>query len=239
MKKFLIFIFSLFFFVESVSAVSLCSYEEQTKINQKAANVKVTYEVIEKVEHFDDMDVTSKLFEISILNVSKEMYVTMKNNATKAEKKFTYDDAVDGIIKFEWDEIDSVTNFTIQIFTTNKTSCPDERIKTIYLTTPRYNEFSKKYICSELSDFYLCQEFVTTKEFDENYFLKQLDAFRNETIDEKGNELDAEKDLTVTDKIFDFINNNKWYILGGLSILATILIVISVKRNKKQRDLSL
>lgn len=239
MKKFLIFIFSLFFFVESVSAASLCSYEEQTKINQKAANVKVTYEVIEKVERFDDMDVTSKLFEISILNVSKEMYVTMKNNSTKAEKKFTYDDAVDGIIKFEWDEIDSVTNFTIQIFTTNKTSCPDERIKTIYLTTPRYNEFSKRYICSELSDFYLCQEFVTTKEFDENYFLKQLDAFRNETIDEKGNELDAEKDLTVTDKIFDFINNNKWYILGGLSILATVLIVISVKRNKKQRGLSL
>jgi len=84
----------------------------------------------------------------------------------------------------------------------------------------------------------LCQEFVTSKEFDENYFLKQLDSFRNEKIDEKGNEI-LENNLTITDKIFEFMNTYKWYILGGLTILATILIVISVKKNKKQRDLSL
>jgi len=237
-KKFLIFIFSLFFLSQSVSAASLCSYENQTKNNQKAANIKALYEVVEVTEKFDDMDVTSKTIEISILNIPKELYVVIKNNVTKEEKVFTNADAVDGIVKFKWNEIDYVTTFTIQIFTTNKTNCPDERIKTIYLTTPRYNEFSKKYICSELSEFYLCQEFVTSKEFDENYFLKQLDSFRNEKIDEKGNEI-LENNLTITDKIFEFMNTYKWYILGGLTILATILIVISVKKNKKQRDLSL
>ena len=41
------------------------------------------------------------------------------------------------------------------------------------------------------------------------------------------------------DKAFDFIKDNKWYILGGLVIIAGGVVFISYRKNKKSRELGL
>lgn len=238
MKKILAILIAIFLFNMEVSAASLCSYKEQTEINQKAANVKVTYEVVTDIVHFEDMDTTMDVFDISIFNITEDLYVIVKNNINDEEKVFTYNDTVDGVAKFRWTYADSVTNFTIQVYTTNKTSCPDEKFKTFYLTTPRYNEYYDVEVCQELSDFYLCQKFVTFSEIDEEKFFTQLDNYRNEDPNDKDKDI-QDKDEKITDKIFNFLDENKWFIIGGLVIIIGGTLIIYKVKTKKQRELGL
>ena len=48
MKKFFVFLLLSFGLVFNVEAASICSYKEQNEINQKAANIKVNYEILQE-----------------------------------------------------------------------------------------------------------------------------------------------------------------------------------------------
>lgn len=239
MKKILAILFIVFLYNSNVYAASICDYKEQTAINQKASNVKVSYEVVTETVKFEDMDSTMEVFDISIFNITEEFYVIVKNSITSEEKHFTSADAVDGVIHFRWTYAEKVTNFTIQVFTTDKTSCPDEKYKTLYLTTPRYNEFYKREICSEYEDFYLCQEFVTFSEVSSEKFLERLESYRNGEIDSSGETPNDSSNEKITDKIFDFLDEYKWYIAGSIILIIGVSIMVQRIRTKKQRDLGL
>ena len=239
MKKILAILFIVFLYNSNVYAASICDYKEQTAINQKASNVKVSYEVVTETVKFEDMDSTMEAFDISIFNITEEFYVIVKNSVTEEEKYFTSADAVDGVIHFKWTYADNVTNFTIQVFTTNKTSCPDEKYKTVYLTTPRFNTYYNVETCQDNPDFYLCQKFVTFSEIDEEKFFKQLESYKNGEINSSGEDPKADTNDKITDKIFEFLDDYKWYMLGGLVIITGTTIVIQRIRTKKQRELGL
>lgn len=239
MKKILSFLVVMFLFNINVSAASLCDYTEQSELNSKAANVKVSYDIVDSKVTFEDGDADIRIFRIQILNVTEDFYVIVKNDINKEEKTYYSTDAVDGVISFDWDYAETVTNFTIQVYTTNKTNCADEKYKTFYLTTPRYNEYYNIETCQELTDFYLCQEFVTFAEVSRDKFISQLESYRNGDVNNKGEEQEENENPTITDKIFEFIDNNKWYIIGGLSVIIIASFVIHRVKTKKQRELGL
>lgn len=238
MKKVIAIIFVLFLFTTNVEASSLCSYKEQTELNQKASNVKVSYEIENEVIQFEDKPANTEFFNISILNVTKELYVIVKNNINNEEKKLTFQESNDGIVTFKWDYVDSVTNFTIEVYTTESTSCPHTKVKTSYLTTPRYNEYYDREVCQENSDFYLCQKYVTQEEVNESNFLEKLEGYKKGEINNTGDDLTHEE-VTLMDRIFNIINEYKWFILGGTLIIIISIVLIHQKKTKKQRDLGL
>lgn len=244
MKKVITFIVVMFLLNVNVSAASLCSYQEQSELNSKAANIKASYEIIKEItDNNDDAYSDSVLIEdflkVSISNVSEEFYVLVKNDYNREQKTYTTKSAKDGIITFDWKNTDEVTNFTIQVYTTNKVKCPDERIKTIYLTVPRYNKFSNRDICLENKDFYLCQEYVTFAEINNVKFTEQMVKYLNKEVDNKGEVNEDPTPSTPTDVIFNFINTYKWYII--IVILAGVFAGVSIYKvkTKKQRELGL
>lgn len=243
MKKILLIFIVLFSFNIHASAASICSYKEQTELNSKAANIKVSYEEKEIILHNEDMDTTKKVFEISIFNIIEDFYVIVKNNKNNSEMLFRGSDTTDGIAKFTWDDLSEVANFTFQVYTTEKTNCPDERFKTIYLTTPRYNIYYDREICSKLKEFYLCEKYVTFDEVDANEFSIKLKEYQEEIskIDNNKEEDNKtnDKDISLTDNIFKFLDTYKFIIIGGLLIVLAILYVVNRKKTKKQRDLGL
>ena len=109
----------------------------------------------------------------------------------------------------------------------------------MYLTTPRYNEYSNYEICQRLSDFYLCQEFVTFSEIDEAKFDTQIDKYINGDVNSEGEKVKDTDELKLTDKIFSFIDDYKWYIIGGSLVLIISITVIYRAKTKKQRELGL
>lgn len=239
MKKLFVIFAAVFLCSINVSAASICDYKEQTALNQKAANIKVNYEVVTEREEYGEIADSSEVFDISIFNVTEDFYIVVKNNINNVEKKYTVDDVQNGIIKFRWTYATSVTNFTIQVYSTNKTSCPDEKYKTIYLTTPRYNKFYRRETCQNNLEFYLCQKFVTFSEISEDKFLNQLEKYRNNKINTEGHEIVEPEKVTLFDKIFEFLDNYKWYIISSGVVILGVIVVIQRKKMKKQRELGL
>lgn len=237
MKKILLILITLFLFNMNVKAASTCSYEEQVELNQKAANIKVSYEALEKKLEYIDGILIDRLFKVSIYNLQPEFYIIVKNNIDNEANTYYYSETSAGEISFEWDYMDEVTNFTFELYTTDETGCSGELYKTFYLTTPRYNEYSGREVCSDNPDFSLCQMYVTFEHISEESFEKQINAFTKKNNDEVVEELKNDNK-----GIIDFIKEYKWFFIGGASILVVIAIgsiVIFRIKTKKQRDLGL
>ena len=237
MKKLFVFLLMMFLFVINVDAASLCSYQEQVELNQKSKNVKVSYEVVEGDLVLDDgSTIKQDMFDIKILNVTDEFYVTVKNDQNGDERRFTSSDAKDGIITFRWKGVSKIVNFTFNVYTTDKTTCPDEMYNTVYLRTKRYNPFHNMAICNELDDFFLCEKYVDVEDVDQAVFYSQLEKYRNGKIDNKGEEID---NTNFFDRVFDFFKQNGLYILGGLVLIAGVSFIVYRITHKKQRELGL
>lgn len=232
MKKVLLFVFVFFMF--SLNVFADCSYTEQAELLNKAANVKVSYEIKNEVVHFVDMDANVDYFNIIITNLNDDFYATIKDDATNNLKNVA-GNSNDGIANYRWDNLDTITNFTIEVFV-SKGNCSGQKIKTLYLQTPRYNEYYNREICEELTDFYLCQKYITTNIPTEERFFEQLDSYKSGRINEQGEEID---NRNFFDKTIDFIKDNKWFLLGGLVLITGGIVFVYTKKNKKRRELGL
>ena len=121
MKKILLFIFVFFSINANVFAESKCSYTEQAELLNKAANVKANYEVKSEILKFSDMEAEIDYFNISVYNLTEDFYVTIKNDYDNSSKTFRFSDAKDGVIEYRWDNLEKVTNFTIEVFSSTET----------------------------------------------------------------------------------------------------------------------
>jgi len=209
-KKIITFLFLMFIYTIQVEAASLCTYSESNELNSKAANVKVFYEIV-KEEVESEMFYLKKYFKITIANVTKDFYVEVENDNNNELYRYTHLNATDGIITFNWENLDDITNFTFKVYSSDNTSCPDERYKTLYLTTPRFNDFYNRMVCLENPDFYMCQEFVTFKEIEETDFITKFNDFDKVFYSSFTNIV--KKFSVITNLRVDFIKNDNYKIL--------------------------
>lgn len=224
----------------NVSAKSSCSYKEQTDLNSKAANVKASYEITTITKKYEDMDINSEVLKVTILNATEDLYVKVRDDYKNEEKFFHNSDSDKGVVTFIWESVDKVTNFTIEVYSSDKTNCPGEKYKTIYLTLPRYNDFYNRIICQENPDFYLCKKFVTSKQIDDVEFEKKLISYQKGLIDKDGDKTDDNnKNNGIINKVGNFVVKYKWYIIGGFILIGTSSYVIIRIKTKKQRELGL
>ncbi len=232
--------FSIFLrpiFVEASS----CSYSEQAELNNIAANVKVTYDVVEiyngkliNPENDQEFDSYRKGLKINILNVTDEISVKVTNNITKETKGFTTNDAQDGIISFEHNNIDKVTTYNIEVYA-NKYSCSGDLIRKIDFIAPMYNSYSELAICNEHPEFYYCQEFLTEENIDYNTFIEKTEELQAKDEEEQKERKHQEQNFL--EKIKAFYKNNKLVInitgsvivVGGLT---TAIILIKKRRSR-------
>ena len=230
MKKIMSFLLMLMILTMPVKAEE-CSYTAKADAMKKAANVKMDYEIVEDKQEFDEGTAINEHFKITILNVTEDLYISVTNDVTNETKTYTYNDAKDGIITFDWENIESVTNFVVKVYA-NKEPCYGEELKTIRKQTPRYNDFYNRAICAEedMKDFYLCEKYTTVKEIDESMFIKKVDTFMDGKIDEQGNETENTKNKeTLQDKIAKY----KYFIIGGSIVLVAIGVTIVVKKRNR------
>ena len=214
-----------------------CDYTAQLDLNSKAANVKYNYELKTETKEYDDGVSEEDYFIITFLNITEDLYVEVSNNITSEVKTIRYNDTKDGEASFEWREIYDITNFTIKIYAESTTECSGDLLKTAKLSTPRFNNYYNRAICSDYPDFYLCQKYVTTNQIDESGFINKVESYINGKVDDKGNDIKQE------DKKFnfkEFIKYNVKYIIGGVVVIGVAGgVAIYLKKTKKQRDLGI
>ncbi len=234
-QKILVFLCLFIVGVTNASAASTCDYETQVKLNSEAANIKASYEVKEfKTGNKNENDLvdgeptdqTYQGVEVSIYNMTENLYLTVMNTSTNETKTYHYEDTDNGSIKLVRGEngLEDIVTYQITIYS-NHNDCKDEELKKINLVTPKYNSFSADALCEGSSKYY-CQEYVT-EDLNMTYddFLKQ--AANNNKNDGNGD--------TDTVKDNDFFKKYGIYIVGGiLVILLGVMTTVIVR--KKQRS---
>ena len=172
------------------------------------------------------IDETYQGVEVSIYNMTENLYLTVMNTSTNETKTYHYEDTDNGSIKLVRGEdgLEDIVTYQITIYS-NHNDCKDEELKKINLVTPKYNSFSADALCEGSSKYY-CQEYVT-EDLNMTYddFLKQ--AANNNKNDGNGD--------TDTVKDNDFFKKYGIYIVGGiLVILLGVMTTVIVR--KKQRS---
>lgn len=205
-----------------------CTYSEQASLNNEVANVKVRYETLQETEEdsggCDGGGECSPVYypyiNVNVMNLSKNFYVTITDSVTGKTNKYYYDDIpADGILKIRWDDVSKINTFTVNVYSSEETSCPDTRLKVTHITTPRWNEYADFAICEDVPDYYLCQRYVTYEK-DPSYgeFVEKIE-------DEKKvqEEREKEKEKGFWDKIKEFLSKNKVFIIVG-----TVVVIIGI-----------
>lgn len=231
MRKSFLTLLVFFLFTSNVEAV--CTNKEKLDVGAKAANIKHNYEIVENTEQAEDGVSTDEYFKITILNIVKEIYVEVSNDVNNQTRTYTYNDTDNGIITFNWEENEVKTNFTIKVYASDYSNCKGDLLKTIKFTTPHYNDFYNRAICAEMTDFYLCQKYISTDNVDESMFISKIDSFKKGEINNEGEEQPNKKEEK------GFFAKYKWYIIGTLGVVIVVATTLTIVDIKKQREQSL
>ncbi|HIU11294.1 MAG TPA: hypothetical protein IAB65_01200 [Candidatus Onthocola stercorigallinarum] len=249
MSKFKYLILSLLIFGFGITPVgAICNYEEQAALNREVSNVSANYEIVENAlpdnECFppdpNDEDYVCYVenIQINILNLSENMRVRIRNENNNITREFSYSDTDSGSISFlltdrNGNEVSynpEVTEYTITILASGETGCEGTTLRTLYLTLPRYNRYSDYQSCETLSDYYLCQRYVTFSEVNYEDFSQRV----SEELQNR--EETPEEELRWYERIWEFVvEHSTAFIIGGVIIVVsagavTAYIIIRRKR---------
>ena len=253
MRKLKAFSFALLLFLASSTyAYAACDVTETNELNSLAANVGVDYEVIEKEitvdEGFNPPDgltdeeqenyVPKKsYFRIYIRNITEDLYVVVTNQSTNQSTTYTYSDAVDGVISYDEAVYIYSTNYTIEIYSSTSTNCPDTKLYTTYLTTPLYNNYSETAICDGIEDFYLCHEYLSVSIDNISYedFLRLAEEYKAGKLNADGTEKNP---VTEEEKngFIEFLKDNVVIVIIVVVIIIAAGGLITYVVIRKQRS---
>ena len=242
LKKILFVLIISLFFCVNVKAESNCSNQEQAELNKIVANVKTSYEEGEATLDTEEYPLpdevlsadnpssytsTYNYFKISITNITEKIYAVVSNDYNDEVLTFNSSNTTNGVALINWELIDRVTTFTIKIYANDLTGCSGELYKTLYITTPRFNEYFFYEACNDAPDFEMCQKYVTFKDVDLDTFMTKLDKYLA-----KNKKKDEEK---TKDSFFE--KNKIEIIIGGTVLVAALgvgtFVLIRRKRSSE------
>lgn len=239
-----------FMLIISNTKAAACDYEEKAQLNKEAANVKANYEIKERImdpseytipdailgtEEEDTYVAKTDYMQINILNITKNMYVEVTNDKDSETKTYTYNDVKDGNISFDWYNIGDLIKYTIKVYASNETGCSGNTLKTLYVSLPRYNDYSTYNICTKVPEYYMCQKYVTYEDDGYSSFVTKVKK-EVEKQEQKDRE-EQERKSKWYNKMFDFIKEHKTaFIVGGVTLVvvaggATYIIIKKRRRS--------
>lgn len=236
-------ILAFLFMMPYAAAASSCDVTEIAELNREVVNVKGSYEEIEKEfdleknplpddildsEEEETYVGTYSIFKVSIINLSENFYIEVSNDYNRDRYTYEYKDTQDGMVSFEWGHLDKVTNFTVKVYTSDKTGCRDELIKTITITTPRLNEYYDYSLCSQAEGYYLCDKYVQYGEVDFQTFIRNVTRHIE-------NKETAEKEKEDNE---DFVKKHGVALLVGAIVVVGITagVVVVIVRKRRSSD---
>ena len=156
------------FITTSVNAEDECSYEKQVELNNLAATVKAVYEetgidsgisYIPEEEGDPDGEIMFPAFKVKILNLSDNIFVNIEGDGLES-KSYYNSEVKNSTVELEPRLADDIYKYTIEV-RGNVEGCYGEKLRTIELVVPKYNEFSEYDICKDIPGFEYCQKYTT------------------------------------------------------------------------------
>ena len=247
MKKIRVFTLAILLFFLSTNVYAVCDVTESNTLNSLATNLGISYEVVQVeaspeddfnapdgIDADEDYVAYQEFFRFYISNVTEELYIVVHNDKTNESKTYTYNDVVDGVITFDEKVSTSLVNYTIEVYSSDQTNCPDTLLYTWYETTPMRNLYSNYSLCIGIEEFYLCHDYLSVETSFAD-FERLTREYRAGLIDDDGEEITTpvEED---DNGFLSFINDH----LVVVIIVAVVIVaaggLITFVVIKKQRS---
>lgn len=243
-NKYILFLLMIFALFASPVKAATCSYEERAELNSEISNITASYELLTRFEPTENVpdeilgtpeeenyQMEIDYFQINVLNLTENTYAVITNDYNSDRYIYNYEDTTNGNIALTWDNIMNIVEFTIEIYTSDNTTCEGTLLRTLTVRIPRYNSYARLAMCDSLNDYYLCQEYVT---FDEISFGTFEERVRNEIERRETEALEEEKE---ENGILDFLSQHRTEIIIGVIIVIVIaggtVVMIKIKRRRE------
>ncbi len=234
-----------FSFIKGIKAASTCDYSEQVELQNIAASIKATYEAgWRKTDEFVDIDTAiedadgayiDEIFvDVTILNITDQVYLTIENNKSTEKKTYYYSDTENGILHFSKENVYEIVEYKIQVFS-NHEHCQGDLLRTITLLTPMYNDYSDYGYCNSLPNLFYCQEFITS-EITGSVVDVTAEMSRQYDLLQKTEEVHETKELSFWEKIGQFIKEHILIIAIVLGLIILLGVAATVVAFRKRRS---
>ncbi len=225
-----------------------CDAAVSNKLSSLANNVQGSQEVVEKEvdpgpdwntpdgltdEEYENYVYMMKFFRVHINNITEDLYVVVTNKNTKESKTYNYSDTSNGNISFDEVVSSQIVNYTIDVYASSKTNCGSKKLRTFYITTPKYNSLSEYSLCEGIKEFYLCHEYLNV-EVDTENFESLTTQYREGKIKADGSINDGDK---KDNGFLGFLKNHVGTVIIVSVLIVTIgglVIVIIVKKQRSK-----
>ncbi len=225
-----------------------CDAAEANKLSSLANNVQGSQEVVEKEvepgpdwntpdgltdEEYENYVYMMKFFRVHINNITEDLYVVVTNKNTKESKTYNYSDTSNGNISFDEVVSSQIVNYTIDVYASSETNCGSKKLRTFYITTPKYNSLSEYSLCEGIKEFYLCHEYLNVEVNTEN-FESLTTQYREGKIKADGSINDGDK---KDNGFLGFLKNHVGTVIIVSVLIVTIgglVIVIIVKKQRSK-----
>lgn len=239
-KNFLLIIvmMAFFMFIGNVKAAEddVCSPTELSSLRSMAANVKVTYVPFTETVELETPNFgtgisvsTRNYLDIKIYNINSKLNVTVIADGVNEFFDSGHLGA-DGAITLRQTPRDETVTYTFEV-RSYEGGCYDNVLRTLKLTLPRYNFYSQLGACSDIPDYYLCQEYTTYK-VDGATFYDKIDEYKAKllTLEENGNV--EENNAGAVSQAISSVSKYKYVIVGVVVVIGVLLTVFILKRKK-------
>ena len=245
----------LVFLVLSPTVKAACDATEENKLRALAYNVKASYEPgdgpdirtddgfglpdglsEEGYEELENTPIYILVMKVYINNITEDLYVKVSDKLSGQTKTYQYSDTDKGTLTIVQDEISMINNYTIEVYSSAKTSCPDTKLYTTYLTTPMYNQLSEMAYCEGAEEFYLCHEYLSVEPTNMPEFVTLVEQYKEGKINEDGNP--SKPDEKEKKTFGEFVKKHKGIFIGagiGIVIVGGAVAVIIVRKQRSKR----
>ena len=163
-------------------ALTYCDVTDKVRLSKAASAVKIEYEPVEiKADGYDNPDspnysVLIYALDIKVYNVTDEIVVVVEPEGGTGYTITEENSGPEGYITLRDDNLDSIKNYKFVVYS-NSGVCESQPLRTIKLSTPKYNHLSNRDACREAPHYYKCQELISY-DFEEGNYVKDIEEYK-------------------------------------------------------------
>ena len=214
-----------------------CPTSSLAQVQKDASVVQVSYEPYEyKPEGFDDPNssnysVLVYYMDIKIRNLPDTVSVKVSNTQGGSFSVDSDSADADGVITIRQKDTSAIVNYTFEL-KARTYDCYGRTLRTIRLSVPKYNAYSKRQVCTDIPDYYLCQPYILY-DVNASKFLDSVTSYK-EKLSKKN--ASTEKELqgktNIVSKAAKTISKHKYWIIGGIVLIGVAATVVIVKKKR-------
>lgn len=222
-----------------------CNAVSLNELRTLASNVKINYvEDTITQSYFDAVTgeyapAEEDVLYIKIYNMTSRIYISYEMTGAGIQsdpdknKILTLDDVgEDGTITIKQGAKDTMVNYTFKIFS-DAYGCSNKTLRTVKLTLPRYNYYSKQSICRDIPEYYLCKPFVTFNGDNNEDFYEKVTEYKEKLAEQKKEEED-DGDNIISDTLSG-VSKYKYIIVGVIVLVGAVITILILRRKRSDK----